>query len=162
MKDRNLLHILTLTGLAGLTFLFRKKGSVKDWFLIYFIKSLISTLIDGPIIKKKYVQYPLRYFPSLYSSNIIFLYVFFPLSCVMYNQFTYQMRPLKTIISVLLFSGPMAIVEGLLEKYTKLVKYQKGWNGWYSFGALTCTFWIVRSSIAGIRYLEASRKDSKG
>ncbi len=124
MKDRTLLHIITATGITGWTFLFRRKELFKDWIIIYLFKTLISTLIDTPVIKKKYVLYPTRYFSKLFDSNIVFLYILFPLLCVMYNQFTYKMKPVKTILSVFLFSVPMTIIENWLEKNTKLVKYR--------------------------------------
>ncbi|WP_299094746.1 CBO0543 family protein [uncultured Metabacillus sp.] len=95
MKDRTILNTLTAVGIGGsIFFLLRKKGDLKDWFLIYFIKTLVSTIFDGPVIKQKYLKYPQRYFPKLFDSNIVFLYVIFHLSCVMYNQFTYKMKPL--------------------------------------------------------------------
>jgi hypothetical protein len=155
MKDRTILNLLTIFGITGsLFFLLRRKGDMKDWFLIYFIKTLVSTILDGPVIKTKYLQYPHRYFPKLFDSNIVFLYILFPLSCVMYNQFSYKMKPLKTILSVFLFSGPMTLFENWLEKNTDLVKYNKGWNGYITFIVLSFTFLLVKGCMEGIRFLD--------
>ncbi|MDP4085535.1 MAG: CBO0543 family protein [Bacillota bacterium] len=154
MKDRKILNLITLFSMSGWAFLFRKKGEIKDWFLIYFLKTLISTLLDEPVTKKKYVQYPNRYFPNLFNSNIVFLYVLFPLLCVVYNQFTYKMKPLKTFFSAFLFSGPMALFESWLVKNTNLVRFRRGWNGFYSFSVLSLTFWFVRIFSEGIRLLD--------
>lgn len=141
MKDRSILNILTLIGLFGsIFFLSRKKYKFKDWVLIYFIKTLVSTIFDGPVIKRKYVKYPHRYFPKFFDSNIVFLYVLFPLTCVMYNQFTNKMDTLKSILCVPLFSGPMTILEHWLEKNTGLVKYHKGWN---RIIELTSIYWLA-------------------
>lgn len=154
VKDWKILNLFTILGIGGsVFFLLRRKGELKDWFLIYFIKTLVSTLIDGPVIKRKYVKYPHRYFSKLFDSNIVFLYIFFPLSCVMYNQFTYKMKPLKSILSVVLFSGPMTLIENWLEKNTKLVEYHKGWNSWITFIVLSFTFLLVKGCIEGIRFL---------
>ncbi|KHF40099.1 CBO0543 family protein [Halalkalibacter okhensis] len=157
MRDRTLLHIITLLGISGWAFLFRKKGDIKDWFLIYLFKTLVSTLMDGPVIKKRYVQYPKRYFANSFDSNIVFLYILFPLLCVMYNQFTYKMKPIKTFFSVFLFSIPMALIENFLEKKTKLVEFRKGWDWYHTVSVLTATFWIVRLFIAGVRYIDKKR-----
>lgn len=155
MKDRIVLNVLTVFGIAGsIFFLFQKKGETKDWFLIFFIKTLVSTLFDGPVVKTKYVQYPHRYLSKLFDSNIVFLYILFPLSCVMYNQFTYNKKPFFSIFSVILFSGPMAIIENYLEKNTNLVKYNRGWNGFISFFVLSFTFLLVKGTIVGIRFLD--------
>ncbi|MEH7444532.1 CBO0543 family protein [Bacillus sp. JJ1122] len=161
VKDKTILNLITIFGIgASIFFLFRKKGALKDWFLIYLFKTLISTLIDGPVIKKKYVQYPHRYFPHLFDSNIVFLYILFPLSCVMYNQFTYKMKPIKSIFSVFLFSGPMTLIENWLEKKTRLVRYRKGWNSFYTFSVLSFTFLLVKVFIEWIRLLDKKRNPS--
>ena len=155
MKDRTILNLLTIFGIGGsIFFLTRKKGDLKDWFLIFFIKTLVSTVFDGPVIKTKYLQYPYRYFPKFFDSNIVFLYILFPLSCVMYNQFTYKMKPLKTILSVFLFSGPMTLFENWLEKNTNLVKYHKGWKSYITFIVLSFTFLLVKGCIEVIRFLD--------
>jgi hypothetical protein len=155
MKDRSILNILTLIGLFGsIFFLSRKKYKFKDWVLIYFIKTLVSTIFDGPVIKRKYVKYPHRYFSKFFDSNIVFLYVLFPLTCVMYNQFTNKMDTLKSILCVPLFSGPMTILEHWLEKNTGLVKYHKGWNSYITFMVLSFTFLLVKGSIKGILLLD--------
>jgi hypothetical protein len=155
MKDKKIMNLITIFGIGGSIFvLLRRKGDLKDWFLIYFIKTLVSTLLDGPVIKTKYLEYPHRYFPKLFDSNIVFLYILFPLTCVMYNQFTYKMKPLKSFLCVFLFSGPMAIFETWLEKNTNLVKYHKGWNGFISFVVLSFTFSLVKGCIEGIRFLD--------
>ncbi|WP_100407647.1 CBO0543 family protein [Bacillus solitudinis] len=155
MKERTILNLLTIFGIGGsIFFLLRRKGDLKDWFLIYFIKTLVSTLLDGPVIKTKYLQYPHRYLPKLFDSNIVFLYLLFPLSCVIYNQFTYKMAPLKTILSVFLFSGPMTLLEKWLESNTNLVKYRKGWNSYITLVVLSFTFLLVKGCIEGIRFLD--------
>lgn len=155
MKDRTLLNLFTLAGVIGsLFFLLRRKGDTKDWFLIFFIKTLVSTIIDGPIIKRKYVKYPHRYFPKSFDSNIVFLYILFPLSCVMYNQFTYKMQIVKTVLSVFLFSAPMTLMESWLEKNTNLVEYHKGWNSYITFAVLSFTFILVNRTIKLIRFLD--------
>lgn len=159
MKDKTILNLLTILGISGsIFFLLRRKGELKDWFLIFFIKTLVSTVFDGPVIKTKYLQYPVRYFPKLFDSNIVFLYVLFPLSCVIYNQFTYKMKPLKSILSVFLFSGPMTLMESWIEKNTNLVKYNKGWNSYFTFIVLSFTFLLVKGCIEGIRFLDKKFK----
>lgn len=155
MKDRTILNFFTVIGISGsVCFLFRKKGDIKDWFLIFFIKTLVSTVLDGPVVKTNYVQYPHRYLSKLFDSNIVFLYILFPLSCVIYNQFTYKMKPTISILSVLLFSGPMAILEHFLEKNTNLIKYNRGWNSFISFIVLSFTFLLVKGFIEGIRFFD--------
>ncbi|MFY4776531.1 CBO0543 family protein [Metabacillus sp. RGM 3146] len=160
MKDRTILNLITLFSMSGWSLLFRRKGEIKDWFLIYLFKTLVATLLDSPVINKKYVLYPNRYFPKIFDSNIVFLYIIFPLLCVIYNQFTYKMKPVKTILSVFLFSTPMTLFENWLEKNTSLVRYRKGWNSFFTFSVLTVTFWMVRLLIAWVRFLSKKQKSA--
>jgi hypothetical protein len=64
------------------------------------------------------------------------------------------MKPLKTILSVFLFSGPMTLFENWLEKNTNLVKYHKGWNSYITFIVLSFTFLLVKGCIEVIRFLD--------
>jgi hypothetical protein len=156
MNDKNLLKIISILGISGWAFLFRK-GPIKDWFLVYLFKTLITTMIDGPVVKKKLVSYPYRYLSKYFDTNIIFDYVLFPLLCVFYSQFTYKLNPFKTIFSVFLFSVPMTAIQGVLEKYTRLVKYSRKWSWLHTLSVLTMTFWSSRGFIALIRFLNRRR-----
>ena len=160
MNDKKLLNIITAMGIGGWILLFRK-GPIKDWFLIYLGKTFVSTLMDIPVIKRKYVKYPIRYFSNSYNSNIVYIYIIFPLLCVIYNQYTYKMNSLTKVLSVFIFSVPMTIAEYWLEKKTNLIKYSKKWNSFYTLCFLTSGFWIVRVFITGIRFLDEKRNSSK-
>jgi hypothetical protein len=139
-----------------------RKGSIKDWFLIFLFKGIISTLIDTPIVRKKLVQYPTRYFPRSFDTNIVFDYVIFPVVCVAYNQLTNHGKVLKIILSVFVLSIPMTIIEGLLEKNTSLVKYSERWSWLLTLTYLTLTFWSSRLFIAVIRFFDQKRNTTNG
>ncbi|PKG22943.1 CBO0543 family protein [Niallia nealsonii] len=153
MKDKTILNIITLIGVGGWAIFFRK-GPVKDWLLVYLFKATITTLIDIPIAKKKLVQYPKRYFPGSYDTNIIFDYVIFPLVCVLYSQLTNKMKGIKTLLFVFILSVPMTIIEELLERKTGLVKYSNKWSWLHTLIYLTITFWSSRIFISLIRLLD--------
>ncbi|WP_339146155.1 MULTISPECIES: CBO0543 family protein [unclassified Sutcliffiella] len=158
MKDKIILQIITVLGLGGWSLLFRK-GPIKDWFLVYLFKTFITTLIDGPVTKKKLVTYPYRFLANIFETNIIFDYIIFPLLCVFYSQFTYKMKLLKTIVSVFLFSLPMTVIQEWLERNTQLVKYSRRWSWINTLSVLTMTFWSSRIFIAWIRFINQKRKN---
>lgn len=157
MNDKKILKIITVLGISGWAFLL-KKGPIKDWFLVYLFKTLITTMIDGPVVKKRLVTYPYRYFSKSFDTNIIFDYVIFPLLCVFYSQFTYKLKLVKTILSVFIFSLPMTVIQGWLEKNTRLVKYSRNWSWFHTLSVLTATFWSSRLFIALLRFLNRIRK----
>lgn len=156
MKDKTILRLITAISISGWFFLFRK-GSIKDWFLIYLFKIMLTTLLDGPIAKKKLVKYPYRFLEKLFSTNIIFDYVLFPVLCVLYSQLTLKMKRMQIIVSAFIFSAPMTYVHNWLEKNTRLVKYGKGWNWVHTLTVFTMTFWCSRVFIAWIRVLDQKR-----
>ena len=140
VNDKRILKVITILAISGWSVLF-KKGPIKDWFIVYLFKTFITTMIDGPVVKKKLVSYPYRYFSKFFETNIIFDYVIFPLLCVLYSQFTYKLKPSKIIPSVFLFSVPMTLIQWWLERYTNLVKYGRNWSSFHTLGVLTMTFW---------------------
>ncbi|RSL34304.1 hypothetical protein D7Z54_07055 [Salibacterium salarium] len=156
MKDKTVLNITTIIGVGGMTLLFRK-GPIKEWILVYLLKTLVCTFLDVPVVQKKLVRYPKRYFAKSFDSNIVYIYIIFPLLCVAYNQFTFQKNLLKTIPNVFFFSGPMAIVENWLEKNTRLIQYGNGWNSYYTLAYLTFSFWLVRTLMICIHWIDKKR-----
>ncbi|SFE96706.1 CBO0543 family protein [Alteribacillus iranensis] len=157
MNDRSILRFITVISLSGLALLF-KKGSVKDWFLVFLFKSLLSTFLDIPVTEKRLVKYPVRYFPKYFKTNIVFDYILFPLTCVIYSQITYKWKPIQAILGVFLLSVPMTVAEEILNKKTNLIQYGKKWNWTNSFSYLTATFLASRFFITGIRFISERRE----
>jgi hypothetical protein len=71
------------------------------------------------------------------------------------------MNKVITIFSVILFSLPMTLIENWLVKNTRLVKYGKDLNGFYTFAVYTMTFWVVKLFMAGIRFIDQKRNTSE-
>lgn len=161
MKDKMILRFITVLGLSGGVFLLRK-GSAKDFFLVFLFKAVVSSLIDTPIAKKKIVQYPKRYFRNTFNINIVFDYLVFPLACVIYSQLTKKANTLKTILSVFLLSVPMTILEEILERNTRLVKYSNKWSWFHTLFYLTVTFWSSRFFVAAIKLIDQYRESDEG
>ncbi len=160
MKDKTILRIITVLGLSGGIFLLRK-GSIKDFFLIFLFKSVVSSLIDTPIVKKKLVQYPYRYFKNSFKINIVFDFLIFPLVCVIYSKLTNKADTLKTVLTVFLLSVPMTIIEEILERKTRLVKYSNKWSWFHTLAYLTVTFWSSRLFISSLSFLEQYRESDE-
>lgn len=129
--------------------------TISGWANLF--KTFITTMIEVPVVKKKLVLYPYRYFSSFFDANIVFDYLIFPLLCVFYSQFTYKLNPSKIIPSVFLFSGPMTLIHWCLEKNTRLIKYSRKWSWLHTLLVFTMTFWSSRVFIAWIRFLNRKR-----
>ncbi|MFY4777036.1 hypothetical protein [Metabacillus sp. RGM 3146] len=57
--EKNTLKFLYLFGLASLLFVL-KRQPLKDWLLVFFMKSYFASLADNAAVKKGYVKYPVR------------------------------------------------------------------------------------------------------
>ncbi|MFZ3590944.1 CBO0543 family protein [Bacillus sp. DJP31] len=157
-KEETILYALTFLGFILFPFVFRKKP-IKDWVIVYLLKAYISSLIDSWTVSAGKISYPVRLSPNSFRISLLFDYLLFPILCVFYNQFTFRFRLLPTMLSVFIFSIPMIIIEVLLERFTNLINFKKGWNWFTSFYTLTLTFWFVRGTVYLLNY--NSKEDTR-
>ncbi|WP_342772872.1 CBO0543 family protein [Ectobacillus funiculus] len=147
--EKATLRFLFLFGIIAFFNLIRKP-LMKDWLIIFFLKSYISTILDAVVVKKGYIKYPVNLF-KIFDFSFLFSYILFPISCVYYNQLSKNSNIFGMIAKSLCFSIPMTIAENWLEKNTRLIEYKKSWNWKYTLSSLTTTFLIVRLIIGIIR-----------
>ena len=152
-SEINLLWLLFTFGIMSFIPLIRKKPTkeMNEWLIVFLIKSYISSFVDPIVNKKGFVRYPVNLF-KIFDTSVLFDYILFPLACVYYNQLTKKSSFKEILIKVLFFSVPIAFIEDILEKNTKLIRYGRGWNSIISFVSLTISFLIVRFLIGVIRF----------
>lgn len=146
MKNKfelNILKLLTFTGILSFFNLIRKPP-MKDWIMIFLIKSYIATFLDNLAVRNGYIRYPVKLLKS-FDISVIFSYLIFPITCIYFNQLTKQSKIVGTLITCIAFSVPMALFENILEKNTKLIKYKRNWSWIHSLCSIFFTFIIVRS-----------------
>jgi len=148
--EKNLLRLLFVVSIGSFFNLIRKPP-IKDWLIIFFLKSYIATFVDNLAVRRGYITYPVNLFKT-FDVSVLFSYILFPISCVYYNQVTKNSNFLGIIIKCLLFSIPSTIAEHLIEKNTQLIKYKKSWTSLHSFFSMAFTFLLVRFLIAIIRH----------
>ncbi|HWO95629.1 MAG TPA: CBO0543 family protein [Bacillus sp. (in: firmicutes)] len=141
--EKTILRLLCILGMGALFNLIRKPP-MKDWIIVFLLKSYIASILDVLTVKKEYVKYPVNLF-KIFDISLIFSYLLFPLTCVYFNQITDKSRIPDILLKTLCFSFPMAMAENWLEKNTKLIRYQKSWDWRHSFLSMASTFLLVRS-----------------
>jgi hypothetical protein len=147
--EKNILRLLLVIGI-GTFFNLIRKPPIKDWLIIFLLKSYISSIIDNILVKKGYLKYPVKWIKT-FDFSFIFSYLIFPVSCIYYNQVTKNSSVFGIIFKCLLFTLPSTIVELWFERNTKLIKYKKSWTALHSFGSIAFTFLIVRVLITFIK-----------
>ncbi|WNB91540.1 CBO0543 family protein [Bacillus sp. NEB1478] len=120
-----------------------RKPPIKDWLIIFLLKSYISSFLDTLLVKLGYLKYPVNLF-KIFDISVLFSYLIFPVTCIYFNQMTQNSNIIGTFVKSLLFSAPSTIVEYLIERKTNLIKYKKSWTPIHSFASITATFLFVR------------------
>ncbi|TRZ40319.1 hypothetical protein CEQ21_05120 [Niallia circulans] len=161
MSKRNELNFLRLLLFAsiGLFINMIRKPPLKEWLIIFLIKSYIASILDNIAVKKGYIKYPVRIF-RMFDISVLFSYLIFPVTCVYYNQATKDSKLPGVLIKCLLFSIPSAVAEHFIEKNTKLVEYKKGWNSFCSFTSIAFSFLLVRLFMAIVRKVEKAQANN--
>ncbi|MFL6559879.1 MAG: CBO0543 family protein [Bacillus sp. (in: firmicutes)] len=147
--EKNIMKLLFVFGI-GTFFNLIRKPPIKDWLIIFLLKSYIATILDNLLVKKGYLKYPVNLFKS-FDISVLFSYLLFPISCIYYNQLTKNSSIFGIICKCILFTLPSTIVEQWLERNTKLIEYRKSWTSLHSFVSIASTFLIVRALMTLIR-----------
>lgn len=154
--EKNILKLLFVLGI-GAFFKLIRKPPLKDWLIIFLMKTYISTILDNLLVKKGYLKYPVNLFKA-FDISVLFSYLIFPISCIYFNQVTRNSNIIGTLFKSILFSAPATIAENWLEKNTKLIKYKKSWTALHSFGSIAASFLIVRILMVLIRKAAEKQK----
>lgn len=158
--ERLLQRLMLIACIVSIPFLFRKP-KLNVWITTFFMKGVLSSLIDTIVVKTGRVSYPTRPIPKIFKINILFDYLFFPLLSVLWVRWSYKVKPSTMILQSLCFSVPMSIGQWWFEKRGMLFK----WNNWsilHTFAFVNLTLWTVRGFIGLLKKLEPKaviRKD---
>lgn len=143
---------LMIRGLFALClFLFpflAKKPHFKEMLIVFFSKGVLATLIDVYVVNTKRVEYPVRPFPKIFSTNIIFDVLFFPLLSMAWVRQSYNDNIPKILLKSLTWSVPMSLSQWYLERNSKLFKWKK-WSPFHTFGSVSFTLLTIRA-LAGL------------
>ena len=123
--EKKLLNLLTALCVVALPFLF-KGPRMRENLVIFFSKGVIAVLIDAYVVGTKRLEYPVRPFPKIFKTNIIYTILFFPLLSVVWVKLSYNDKLSKILLKSLLFSVPMSIGQWYLKK---IRNYLNGKNG---------------------------------
>jgi hypothetical protein len=124
-----------------------RKPPIKDWLIIFLLKSYIASILDTVLVKLGYLKYPVNLF-KIFDISVLFSYLIFPVTCIYFNKMTRNSSIIGILVKCILFSAPSAIAEYLIERKTKLIKYKKSWTPFHSFSSISGTFLIVRFLMA--------------
>ncbi|MBT2698950.1 hypothetical protein J7E79_16255 [Bacillus sp. ISL-40] len=150
--EKKLLNLLTALCVVSFPFLF-KGSKMRENLVIFFSKGVIATLIDVFVVGTKRLEYPVRPFPKIFKTNIIYDLLFFPLLSVIWVKLTYNDHLGKILFKSLLFSVPMSIGQWYFEKNSKLFKWEK-WTIFHTFTSVNFTLFTIRGFVGLLKKLD--------
>jgi hypothetical protein len=127
-----------------------RKPSVKEMLIVFFAKGILSTLIDAYVVNTKKIKYPVRPFPKIFNTNILFDLVFFPLLSVIWVRQSYKDKLPGILLKSLTWSVPMSIAQWYMEKTTRLFKWKK-WSIFHTFASISFTLLTIRGLAAVVK-----------
>ncbi|WP_312099422.1 CBO0543 family protein [Niallia sp.] len=147
--EKNILRILCVIGIGSFLGLL-KKPPLKDWLIIFLLKSYIASILDNLLVKKGYLTYPIKLLKT-FDVSVLFSYLLFPVCCIYFNQVTVNSRLIGILTKCIFFSVPSALAEHWIEKNTDLIRYKKTWTSFHSFLSIAGTFLFVRFMMVLVR-----------
>lgn len=150
--EKKLLNLLTTLCFVSLPFLF-KGSKMRENLLIFFSKGVLSTLVDAYVVGTNKIEYPVRPFPKIFKTNLIYDILFFPLLSVIWVKVSYNDRLSKILMKSLIFSVPMSIGQWYFEKNTRLFKWKK-WSMFHTFGSVCFTLFTIRGFVGLMKKID--------
>lgn len=135
MSDKKILKFLWISGLV-LLFPTLLTKSIKEQLIVYLLSSYFNTPLDNYLVSKNRLEYPVGLKNERKFTKGSFLYdsILCPLLTVWYYQSTQKTKKLSGILfKTFLFTTPQVILEASLERFTRTIKYKKGWKWYHSF-----------------------------
>ncbi|CAG7650165.1 CBO0543 family protein [Paenibacillus allorhizosphaerae] len=157
--ERILIRMLFVSCLAAAPFILKRKN-LPMYLTIFFAKGILSSAVDSIFIKRNKIEYPVRPFPKIFDTNILYDLLFYPLLSVVWVRWTDRSKPLGMILKSLCFSVPMSVAQWIMEKRTKLFKW-RSWSVLQTFAYINFTLFAIRALAGGVRKLTKKNKPTR-
>jgi hypothetical protein len=110
----------------------------------FLFKQVITFLIGLVVVDLGLLEYPIRLFASINRTSFTFEYFAFPVICAAFNVWYPNGRsPLVQLGYYIGYTSVLTIIEVIIEKYTKLIKYIH-WEWYITWISIGLSFFIVR------------------
>lgn len=154
--ERRLLNLLNILCMVSLPYLF-KGSKMRENLLVFFLKGVISILLDSYVVGTKKIAYPVRPFSKIFSTNIIYDLLFFPILSVIWVRISYHDKWKTLLLKSMIFSVPMSLCQWWLEKNSRLFEWKK-WSAFHTFGSINFTLFLVRGIIGFLKRVDAMKQ----
>jgi hypothetical protein len=150
--EKKLLNLVLVMSMVSLPFLFRG-SKMRENLVIFFSKGVLATLVDAYVVGSKKIAYPVRPFPKIFKTNILYDMLFFPILSVIWVRMSYNDSFGKILLKSLIFSVPMSIGQWYFERNSRLFEWKR-WTPLHTFGSVSFTLFTIRGFVGLIKKLD--------
>ncbi|MGD6833543.1 CBO0543 family protein [Sutcliffiella halmapala] len=150
--EKKMLNALFTLCIVSLPFLF-KGSKMRENLVVFFSKGVLATLLDAYVVGSKRVEYPVRPFPKIFKTNIIYDMLFFPLLSVIWVKQSYNDNLGNILLKSLTWSIPMSVGQWYFEKNSRLFNWKK-WSPLHTFVSVSFTLFTIRGFVSLMRRLD--------
>jgi hypothetical protein len=113
--------------------------------VVAFLFQQVITFLNGlVVVELRLLEYPIRLFASINRTSFTFEYFAFPVICAAFNVwYPINRSALIQLGYYVGFSSVLTILEVIIEKYTKLIKYIH-WEWYISWVTICIALFIAR------------------
>ncbi|OIJ09374.1 hypothetical protein BKP35_16625 [Anaerobacillus arseniciselenatis] len=160
--DKLFLRVTTVITSISLLYLLFRKPPIKDWVLAYLFNAVTNLFIDSFLASYKIVKYPVRFFPKVFKSHILFDLLIYPTFTILYNQITEKDKSFAIFLKLLFFTVPMFFIEYWAVRKTNLIKWNKGWKWYHTFISVTVKSLVTRGVVGALRKIDKVQQKDQG
>ncbi|OGO76870.1 MAG: hypothetical protein A2Y23_07760 [Clostridiales bacterium GWB2_37_7] len=144
MSTDRLLIIIGWTITTVLLLLYVPKARIRQAFVIFMFKQLITWLVGLVVVELRLIEYPVRSFAYASKTSFDFEYFIYPAFCVLFNLYYPEGKSfLKRSLHYIYYCSALTAVEVVVEKYTDILHYVN-WAWYTTFITLFLTFFMSR------------------
>ena len=151
--------ILILSIFLTLLLLFKyvSKNKILDAHISFLFMQVQTWIYGTIVVENRLIEYPIRFIYYAYRVSLVFEYFIFPSISVLFNLHFPTKKSFKhKILYVFSFPTVITLIEVLLEKYTKVIKYIH-WSWFWSWITMLITllisYWYYRWFFKKIKWL---------
>ena len=126
-----------------LLIIFVPKNRIREAHIIFLFKQLLTWILGLLVVEKNLLRYPKRlFFQRATKSSFTFEYFLYPALCVLFNLYYPENKSKsKKIFFYLAHTSFITVTEVILERFTKLIKYEK-WSWYWTFSTIWLTYYL--------------------
>jgi len=110
----------------------------------FMFKQFIACLLGLAVANFGLIEYPVRLFPAVNGSSIIFEFLVYPVICALFNvHYPEKKDKIIKFLYYFILCTVLTVIELILENYTQLIKYIH-WTGYFTWSSVLITLYISR------------------